>query len=242
MRQTIPDALRGAVPGPMAGAFALNGEAAVADLTGALFLPAHRTLIVSDLHLEKGSSYAERGIMLPPYDTTATLSRLALAIARHAPKVVVALGDSFHDRRAGSRMAARDRDAIRALQAGRDWIWISGNHDPEPPQDLGGVSADTLDLGRLTLRHEPRGGATPGEIAGHLHPVARVWSPAGTVRRRCFATDGLRCVMPAFGAFTGGLNFLDTAFDTLFASARVTAHVLGRNRVYAIPQARCLGE
>src|SRR5438128_12436748 len=102
----------------------------VADFSGALFWEERSLLVVSDLHLEKGSSFATRGVLLPPYDTVATLGRLAAAIARHDPRMVIALGDSFHDRDAYGRLSAPDRDTIAALQARRDWIWISGNHDP----------------------------------------------------------------------------------------------------------------
>src|SRR5213595_518023 len=113
----------------------------LADLSGALFWREQRLLVVSDLHLEKGSSFATRGVLLPPYDTAATLSRLAAVIARHDPRMVIALGDSFHDRDAHERLSRPDRDAISAMQSGRDWIWIAGNHDPALPSDLGGVIA-----------------------------------------------------------------------------------------------------
>src|ERR1700742_259605 len=113
----------------------------VADLSGALFWEDERLLVVSDLHLEKGSSFASRGVLLPPYDTVATLSRLAAAISRHDPRMVIALGDSFHDRTAHERLSPPDREAISALQARRDWIWISGNHDPALSADLGGTIA-----------------------------------------------------------------------------------------------------
>src|SRR5712692_5886882 len=109
------------------------GVTLVADLSGALFWEEQSLLVVSDLHLEKGSSFAARGVLLPPYDTVATLGRLAGAIVRHDPRMVIALGDSFHDRTAHDRLSARDRDALSALQARRDWIWISGNHDPALP-------------------------------------------------------------------------------------------------------------
>src|ERR1700724_2159834 len=124
-----------------ASTVAIAGVALLADLSGALFWEEERLLVVSDLHLEKGSSFAARGVLLPPYDTVATLSRLSAMIARHDPRTVIALGDSFHDRDAHARLAAPDRDAIASLQARRDWIWISGNHDPALPSDLGGVVA-----------------------------------------------------------------------------------------------------
>jgi metallophosphoesterase superfamily enzyme len=135
-------------------------------------------------------------------------------------------------------MTERDRDGLRALIAGRDWIWIAGNHDPAPPEGLGGVAMPELRLGSLILRHEPRAGSAPGEIAGHLHPVARVWSASGSTRRRCFVSDGTRLVLPAFGAYAGGLNIRDVAFGDLFGG-EVHAHALGRDRVYRVPMSRC---
>ena len=213
------------------------GIALVADLSGALFWEEEHLLVVSDLHLEKGSSFATRGVLLPPYDTVATLGRLAAVIARHDPRAVIALGDSFHDRSAHGRLSAPDREAIAALQARRDWIWISGNHDPALPSDLGGVVASEVAIGPIVFRHEPTGAA--GEIAGHLHPKARVTTRGRTVERRCFASDGMRAVMPAFGAYTGGLSIRDAAFQKIFQTPGFMAHVLGDNRMHAISASRC---
>src|ERR1700724_4358350 len=173
----------------------------VADLSGALFWEEQGLLVVSDLHLEKGSSFAKRGVLLPPYDTVATLGRLAAVIARHDPRMVIALGDSFHDRRAHGRLSAPDRDMIAALQPRRDWIWISGNHDPALPSDLGGSIASEVAIGPIVVRHEPTGSV--GEIAGHLHPKARVSTRGRWIERRCFVSDGERAVIPASGAYTG---------------------------------------
>src|SRR5579871_2545825 len=135
----------------------IAGVRMLADLSGALFWKEQSLLVVSDLHLEKGSSFAARGVLLPPYDTVATLSRLAAAISRHNPRTVIALGDSFHDRTAHERLSLADREALAALQARRDWIWISGNHDPALPRDLGGVVADEVAIGAIAFRHKPTG-------------------------------------------------------------------------------------
>src|SRR3954470_17583554 len=209
----------------------------VADLSGALFWQEQSLLVVSDLHLEKGSSFATRGVLLPPYDTVATLGRLAAVMARHDPRTVIALGDSFHDRDAHRRLPAPDREAIGGLQMRRDWIWISGNHDPALPSDLGGVVASEVAIGPIAFRHEPTGAV--GEIAGHLHPKARVATRGRAMERRCFASDGERAVMPAFGAYTGGLSIRDVAFAKIFGAPGFMAHVLGDNRVHAIAASRC---
>jgi len=216
----------------------LAGETLVLDLCGGVWLPEHRTLIVSDLHLEKGSSYAARtGQFLPPYDTRETLACLHEAVVRHDPARVVALGDSFHDVRGPERMEPGDRAMVSALQEGRDWVWIAGNHDAAVSEGVGGRYADALTLGGLILRHEPSGEPVPGEIAGHLHPCGKVAMRGRAVRRRCFVTDGTRLVMPAFGAYAGGLNVRDRAIDGLFPNG-FTAHLLGDGRVFTIGRAQ----
>lgn len=209
----------------------------VADVAGALFWKEQRLLVVSDLHLEKGSSYAMRGVLLPPYDTLATLSRLTTLIARHDPRMVIALGDSFHDRHAHERLSTTNREMLAAMQVRRDWIWISGNHDPALPPDLGGTVANEVAIGPIVFRHEPTGAV--GEIAGHLHPKARVATRGRSMERRCFASDGERAVMPAFGAYTGGLSIRDVAFAKIFGAPAFMAHVLGDSRVHTIAASRC---
>lgn len=219
---------------------------AIADVTlaadpgGALYWPEHCLLAVADLHLEKGSSYAARGVLLPPYDTPATLLRLAHLKGYYAPRCVVAAGDSFHDGGGPARLSRENRDSLAALQRGCDWIWLTGNHDPTPAPNIGGRFRDTLALGSLTFRHEPTGAGN--EIAGHLHPVARVCHYGRTISRRCFAANRERMVMPAFGAYTGGLNVRDIAFNDVFHTAAFTAHLLGDDRLYAFPAERCLAD
>jgi DNA ligase-associated metallophosphoesterase len=220
------------------GDFAIGEAALVADPAGALYWPHEGALVVADLHLEKGSSFARRGVLLPPYDTAATLARIALLIARYQPRCVIALGDSFHDGGGPDRLADADRTQLRALQAHRDWIWITGNHDPEPANNIGGSFGGALAIGALTFRHLPSGGQ--GEICGHLHPVARVSHRGRAVSRRCFATDGIRMVMPAFGAYAGGLNIRDAAFADVFDTLAFTAHMLGDQRLYAFPARHCM--
>jgi DNA ligase-associated metallophosphoesterase len=219
----------------------LHGQTFLADPSGALYWPDEHLLVVADLHLEKGSAYAARRVFLPPYDTTATLAALGAVIARLMPKRVVALGDSFHDCLGAGRMPAHDAEALRALQSGRDWLWIAGNHDPAVP-GLEGDHSQDLTLGPIHFRHEPRADMRNGEIAGHLHPVARVASRSGVLRRRCFVSDTKRLILPAFGAYTGGLNIRDAAFAALFAPGKVQAHMLGRDAVYTVARKQCLAE
>jgi uncharacterized protein len=222
------------------GTIAIAGISLVADCAGALFWPEQGVLAVADLHLEKGSCFATRGVLLPPYDTASTLARLSRLILRYAPRAVIALGDSFHDGGGPARVSNEDRATLSALQRGREWIWIAGNHDPEPVAGLGGVSADTIAIGTLAFRHKPASGTAAGEIAGHLHPVARVSAHGRAVSRRCFVGDGARIVMPAFGTYAGGLNVRSRAFAHLFGTLSFMAHMLGEGRVYPITAKRCM--
>jgi len=212
---------------------AVSGAEVMLRASGALWLEAEAALVVADLHLEKGSAYAARGQMLPPYDTRETLKRLAAEVAALAPRTVILLGDTFHDRRSEDRLAGEDAQGLRELALGRRLIWVIGNHDADGPQALPGETAQEISLAGLIFRHEPREGLSPGEAAGHLHPAAKVRAPRGTVRRRCFVTDGERIVLPAFGAYAGGLNVRDAAFAGLFARPPL-AGALGPSRVHAV--------
>lgn len=214
---------------------AVAGVVLEAFADGALWWADRRLLVVADLHFEKGSAFARRGRMLPPYDTVETLARLSRLIARFDPATIVALGDSFHDDGGAARLRPFDGATLKALQSGRDWIWIAGNHDPAAPAGLDGGHLDSLAIGPLVFRHEPTlGDGGHGEIAGHLHPAARVAGRGKWVRRRCFAGDGRRLILPAFGAYAGGLNVLDKAFAGVFDLAAFRAFMLGEDRVYAV--------
>lgn len=217
-----------------APAIRIAGALATVDRRGALFFPEERLLVVSDLHLEKGSSFARRGQLIPPYDSAATLALLTAVIAEHQPAMVISLGDSFHDTDGVNRLHPDNRGQLEGLMAGRHWFWIAGNHDPDLPANLPGDVVRELAIGSVVFRHEPQRGAQPGEIAGHLHPCARIVQRGRSVRRRCFATDGDRLIMPAFGTYTGSLNVLDRAYAGLFRHDGLMAYMIGADRVFAI--------
>ena len=210
----------------------LNGVSLTADRAGILFWPDRALLVVSDLHLEKGSSFAARGIHLPPYDTAETLKRLARVCDLYRPERVICLGDNFHDTGGPDRMAAKDRGKVAALVAGRDWCWITGNHDPDLPEDLPGRRAAEETVGALTFRHESTGGH--GEVSGHYHPSARVKTRQRTLTGRCFAHNGARLIMPAFGALTGGLSVRDPAVSAVLGKT-FEILFLGPRRIYHGP-------
>lgn len=219
----------------------LAGVAVRMRPSGALWLEERRWLVAGDLHLEKGSSYGARGQLLPPYDTRATLEKLTAEVAATEPQAVILLGDTFHDPRAMERLDGEDRLRLEWLAHGRTLVWVTGNHDPEAPAGLPGVSADAVKADALVLRHEPGAGARPGEVSGHLHPCARVLGRSGAVRARAFLTDGSRMILPAFGAYAGGLNACDEAFGGLFGGP-VLAGVLGRERVHAAGWGSLVGD
>jgi DNA ligase-associated metallophosphoesterase len=211
----------------------VNGEELVLDSSGALWWPRERVLVFADMHFEKGSFYAYTQQFLPPYDTRTTLRRAAAAIEAYAPSIAIALGDSFHDREAPNRLDGSERQFLADLGRRTDWIWISGNHDPALPEWLSGRIADEVAIGALVFRHEPSEFIGRGEIAGHLHPCKTVNRRGKSLRRRCFASDGTRMVLPAFGAYAGGLDVREHALRSLFRDA-FHAYVLGARRVYAV--------
>lgn len=216
------------------------GEVLVLDRLGAIWWPARKTLVAGDLHFEKASSFAaRRGQLLPPYDTARTLGHIERLFRHYTPDRFIALGDSFHDAAAADRLSEQDRDTIKALSDRAEIIWIEGNHDPHPPQDLGGVVVDCLNDGPLTFRHEPKNGAQAGEVAGHLHPVGTVRVKGRSLRRRAFASDGQRLILPAFGALTGGLDVTDDAFTPFFGGT-FHAHMIGRETIVPVKSTRLI--
>lgn len=207
--------------------------------SGALYWPAQRLLLVADLHLEKFSSYARSGQLLPPYDTALTLKRLRADLAATGAARVVALGDSFHRDEGVAGLSDINRAAIDALTDMAEWTWLSGNHDPAP-HALGGVCRGELALAGLTLVHEPRRGAN-GLVAGHLHPAARVVINGRSTRRPCFVHDNRTLLLPAYGASTGSLNILGPAFFGLFHLPALEVTMLGRDRLYPVSPKRLMG-
>jgi uncharacterized protein len=215
----------------------MAGERLMLDPMGALFWPNQRLLAVSDLHLEKGSSFARKGMLLPPWDTHATLDRLTLLLRRWSPEVVVALGDSFHDALGSGRLPPTERQRLKAMTEAHRFIWVQGNHDPTPPHGLAGAWVETHVMGPMLFRHQAVGPVEPGEVVGHHHPKATIPARAGSVSRPCFVFDGSRLMMPAFGAYTGGLDVRDPAINRLFPrGGRV--FLLGRDRLFSFEVGR----
>lgn len=207
--------------------FTFAGTACQALPSGALWLPEQRLLCVSDLHLGKSDRIARQsGMMLPPYEVAETLARLEADVQATAPACVLCLGDSFDDPSAAANLPEAAQTRITRLQAGRRWIWIEGNHDPGPV-GLGGTHLAELRSGPLTFRHIAT--APGGEISGHYHPKHRV----GGQSRPAFLYDDTRLIMPAYGAYTGGLSSGAAALRGLFA--RPPMAVLTGHKAIAVP-------
>jgi uncharacterized protein len=213
---------------------ALGGLELLPDLSGALYVPDYRSLLVADLHFEKGSSFLRRGLFIPPFDTRSTLAVLEAAIARLRPERLIALGDSFHDCSAGDRIDAADLTRIRSLSDRLDVIWISGNHDRKLPDGLGGRTAAEVSLGPLILRHLPEPVLSGTfAIAGHFHPVASIVRRGRRLTSRSFVADRSRLIMPAFGAYTGGMDVRAPEISSLFSQQAFTAWMIGRSAIYS---------
>lgn len=206
------------------------GAAVEALPEGALWIEAARALAVSDLHLGRAERIARReGRLTPPYEARETLARLDALVARLKPRTVICLGDSFDDDRAVAALGSVEREMLAVMAAGRRWLWIAGNHDPAPV-GLGGESRAEAEVAGLVFRHEAVAGAV-AEVSGHYHPKVRLRGPG----RPAFLTDAAKIIMPAFGAYTGGLDAADPAFDAILGLDAL-ALITGR-KIVACPRA-----
>jgi len=212
----------------MIAPFHFAGEALQLEPAGVLLWPAMRVMVVADLHLEKGSAAARKGQLVPPWDSRVTLERLGLLVRRYAPRTVVALGDSFHDDHGPARLLAADAASLRRMTDSVDFVWVRGNHDRAPPEGVGGRAVESWAAGPLSFRHQAVAGVA-GELSGHFHPKARVATRAGQVVRPCFMTDARKIMLPAFGAYTGGLDVRAPA---------IAAHFPRGGRVFLLGQQR----
>ena len=211
----------------------LSGLDLIPHQSGALCIPDYETLIISDLHLEQGTSLARRGIHVPPFDTASTLAVLDATVSTINPKRLIFLGDSFHDGEGETRLDEAHLKVLRRLTLNYETIWIIGNHDPHPPQSLGGQGAESIMLGGLTLRHEPaKNLSNEIEVAGHLHPGCGLNLRGRHVRGKCFIADQNRLIMPAFGAYTGALSINSTAFNGLFDKTQTRIWMIGKSGLH----------
>lgn len=221
----------------MTATVAFADTSLVLDPAGALYWPDQHLLAVADLHFEKGSSFAVSAHrMLPPHDTAQTLADLGRIIACYQPRRVICLGDSFHDRSATTRLNFGDLAALQLMTRTLDWVWIAGNHDPVLPEIVGGIAVSSITVAGITFQHDPaRASAletvTPASrvVFGHFHPVALVSLAGRLLRRRCFLVSADRLLLPAFGAYAGGLNILHPAIlDQFPAGYKVLFSERGR--------------
>ena len=222
------------VPGSFTFPFA--GEEMALVGSRALWWQRESALVVADLHLEKASAFAARGQLLPPYDSRATLERIADAIRATGARRVYCLGDNFHDSGGAARLESHDAGMLAALVRATDWVWITGNHDSGPVCGVGGTALDELVTGGLALRHQAGGAAREPELSGHFHPKLAITARGRRIARACLVASEKRLILPAFGALTGGLDATDPAIIAAMQPARaIDALLAAGDRLVRMP-------
>ncbi|MBU6268949.1 MAG: ligase-associated DNA damage response endonuclease PdeM [Sphingomonadales bacterium] len=202
----------------------------------ALWWPGEQALVLADLHLEKASFYARHGQMLPPYDSRATLQRVADALRATGARRVFCLGDNFHDADGAARLESHAAGMLDALVRATDWVWITGNHDSGPVSGVGGTALDELVVAGIALRHQASAAATTPELSGHFHPKLAISARGRRIARPCAVASEHRLILPAFGALTGGMDAADPAILAAMQPARaIDAVVAAGERLVRMP-------
>jgi DNA ligase-associated metallophosphoesterase len=203
--------------------------------SGAAWWPARRTLVLADLHLEKGSSRAVHGHWLPPYDTAHTLQTIHHLIETHTPQLILCLGDAFEDPQAWHRMDSADRTTLLDLTRQCPWVWIAGNHDPRSPDPVLGTFLPEMEIEGITFTHQPSSSPdlSPGpRVFAHFHPKATLLLRGKRVTGRCFLATESDLLLPALGAYVGGLDRHDPAIRGALRG-KIHTWILHKNRTYA---------
>ena len=212
-----------------------SGRHFVLDSDLALYWPAQEALIVSDLHLEKATFFAQFGSSLAPYDTLDTLVRLDKLVCRYKPKTLILLGDSFHDRDGWARLPfGAQHHLLNIATSVERCIFVEGNHDPADFAHPRLNYAAELEIDSLVFRHEPVRGDGQ-QIVGHFHPKTRVSVKGYRVSGKCFAMNDGILIMPAFGSLTGGLDLAHDAFAP-FAQSPWRSYLIYKSVI--VPAAR----
>ncbi len=214
--------------------FSFAGESLQPLACGALWWPAQATLFVADLHFEKASHFARRGWLLPPHATADTIAALITAVETTGATRLVCLGDSFHDAAGPDRLSDAARRTLMTMIRDLDWWWITGNHDDDAAGRLGGRTMVEGRIGPLVLRHEADPGDPMPELSGHFHPKLVIRHRGRHIARRCFAHAPTKLILPAYGAFTGGLDIADPAIRTALAGP-ATALVVEAGKLLRFP-------
>ena len=199
--------------------------------SGTLLWPSQNMLVVSDLHLEKGSHFARRGYFLPPYDSHETLVRLlSVCQATDLHKVLI-LGDCFHDSLGYHRLGTEEIELFDKLRKFNP-VWIKGNHDGDYVPEGFEAHAEHVIEGIL-FRHQAVKDEKNFEISGHYHPKITLKHKGGRIEKDCFIEDGRKLILPAFGAYTGGLDVSTPEIQSLFPRS-FCAHALGADKVVTL--------
>lgn len=217
------------------------GEELVLMKSNALYWPRENALLVADLHLEKGSWYAQHGQFLPPYDSRETLERIADSVKATGARRVITLGDNFHDDAGVSRLDPYAAGMLETLTRTLDWVWITGNHDENMHRAFSATMMDELELNGIVLRHEAKRGETKPELSGHYHPRMRVQVRGRRIARPCGVVshsgdNGDRMILPAFGAYTGGMDAeAPEILEALGPASRIDAVMPAKGKLVTFP-------
>lgn len=213
------------------------GEFLTLDAAGAIFWPRQNSLIIADLHLEKGSYFCARGNLIPRYDTLDTLRRIEKLTIRYQAKKIICLGDNLHDFLAIERMLPKDYDYLNKLNQIAEWVWIIGNHDPSATQHplLKNFKFHSIyKINELTFQHD-FDSTTPYQIIGHFHPKAIFRIRSHQITGKCFLVSENVIILPAFGSYTGGLDIESPVFEKILNRKALKYFFIKEEKIWLIP-------
>ena len=196
---------------------------------GVLFWLEKKIAIVSDLHLEKGSSFASLGQFIPPFDSEETLKKLINFFKTHEVQTIILLGDTFHDRGALNRMSSKVKSIFDSLVENYEIIFVLGNHENKMKSAFikfyeRYIVDDIHFLHEAVLEKKY-------QISGHFHPVASLKINSKQITEKCLIHSENHIIMPAFGEFTGGLNINNPVFKP-FLNRNYYIYFLTKKSVY----------
>ena len=201
----------------------IEGELLQLGIDKYAYLPAHKLVIISDLHFGKITHFRKHGIALPVQSESEDLRRLQLILNSHDIVQCIFLGDLFHSDLNSSWIEFVQ--LINGAFSDIQFTLVVGNHDIMDDQvytKVGINLAKKLMVGNILFSHEKWQEATTHyNIYGHIHPgVTLKGKGLQRLRLPCFYFGKVEGILPAFGTFTGLYMLVPKSTDTIFVAVK----------------------
>ena len=172
----------------------------------AIYWPAQKMLILSDLHIGKSAYFRKSGIQVPLTIAHSDLEKIDQLISTYQINNILVTGDMFHNY---MNTDVDDFSRWRYKHSAIKIRLVKGNHDGLKLPDYQKLNIEVLEKEYLLkpfrfIHEQPQVNDEYYSLTGHIHPGITLFGKARQrMRFACFHFGEYGATLPAFSAFTG---------------------------------------